>query len=219
MAKIADGVLKEWHDGDTVTAADYSQEREMIRVGLNDTDTRVDNANINIALISEEQDNIKTDIANVKGEGYVATTTLKSLQTKVDTMDVLKIDRSLVYTKSEVDTKNNAQDSAIALKADASNVYTKTESDARFALSVSAQGSSGTLTIAAGATQNYNITFPVGRFSSTPVLTYSPFASDINPLYTCVHGITALSPNGATITIINKGTGTAFIIFQWRATI
>jgi hypothetical protein len=41
MAKIADGTLNDWQDGETIKAADYVQEREIIRVAVNDNDGRL----------------------------------------------------------------------------------------------------------------------------------------------------------------------------------
>lgn len=41
MARISDGTFKQWADGDTVTAAEYMQELEIIRAAVNSTDDDV----------------------------------------------------------------------------------------------------------------------------------------------------------------------------------
>lgn len=41
MAKITEGAFRSWHDTETIHAAEYVQEREMIRVAVNDNDGRI----------------------------------------------------------------------------------------------------------------------------------------------------------------------------------
>lgn len=53
MAKVPDGSLKTWNDGDTIDASDYVQEREMLRVAVNDTDARVDGLSTSKANTSD----------------------------------------------------------------------------------------------------------------------------------------------------------------------
>jgi hypothetical protein len=48
MAKINDGTLKDWKDGDKVTADLYEADREILRAAINDTDSKT-NANTTTA--------------------------------------------------------------------------------------------------------------------------------------------------------------------------
>lgn len=41
MGRIPDGSFKNWQDTEVVHATDYKQEREMLRVAINDNDTRI----------------------------------------------------------------------------------------------------------------------------------------------------------------------------------
>ncbi|MFL6562716.1 MAG: hypothetical protein ACJ8MO_42285 [Bacillus sp. (in: firmicutes)] len=41
MAKITDGTFRDWQDTEVINAVDYKQERDMLRVAVNDNDTRL----------------------------------------------------------------------------------------------------------------------------------------------------------------------------------
>lgn len=62
MARIPDGTLRDWKDKDIVNAADYKQEREVLRTATNDNDERlktIENQGLNGRVSSLETD--KTD--------------------------------------------------------------------------------------------------------------------------------------------------------------
>lgn len=88
MAKIADGTLRNWNDGETVYEKDYEQDREILRAAINDTDTRVDNTYTKV----EVDDKINTAASTA----YVQTgTTFPS--SPVDGQQFFKNDTDLYY--------------------------------------------------------------------------------------------------------------------------
>lgn len=74
-----------------------------------------------------------------------------------------------------------------------------------------------TFSVAAGQTVDKVVTFPTGRFTQPPSITYSFAASDINPLYTTDSGVISSSKDGFTLRITNKGAALAYYIVNWNA--
>jgi hypothetical protein len=99
-------------------------------------------------------------------------------------------------------------------KADANNVYTRAEIDNN---KLPVKGSSTTLNLNAGASQDVTITYPLGRFTDTPILKYSLFNTDIDGAYTIASSIITNNKDGATIRVKNKGTTLQYVMIYYTA--
>jgi hypothetical protein len=71
---------------------------------------------------------------------------------------------------------------------------------------------SNTITIAAGATSDFVVNFPVGLFTTSPNVDYSLVNGDIDGLYTTARGINTNGKEGVTIRIKNRGSTTQYYI-------
>lgn len=89
MAYINSSVLKDWQDGDVVTALEYKREHNILVVAIND----------NYAKILDRYTKAEIDalLTAIKGAGYDGTTLL-DLQTAINNR----------YTKAEIDTFNTS---------------------------------------------------------------------------------------------------------------
>lgn len=96
MARINDGVLKEWLDGMVVKSTEYKQEREILRTAINDNYDRLvlkyDKTEVDtlLASLQEELDIQKANVTDV----YDKTTADLLLDTKAD--------KETTYSKDEV---------------------------------------------------------------------------------------------------------------------
>ena len=106
-----------------------------------------------------------------------------------------------------------------SVKAELDKRYLKTEtySQTEIANKLPVAGSSGTITLNAGASQNFTITYPAGRFSGTPVLHTDLYNTDIDGNYTMAKSIVSHTKDGATITVKNKGNSIQYVIVYWMA--
>jgi hypothetical protein len=86
MAKINDGTLKDWKDGDKVTADLYEADREIIRVAINDTDSKT---NTNTTTLTDHTKRI-TDL-EYDVTGTVVPMTFKQLGMTNLTFDDIKL--------------------------------------------------------------------------------------------------------------------------------
>jgi len=78
-------------------------------------------------------------------------------------------------------------------------------------------GQSGTLNLPPGASQDFIITFPSGRFSSNPSLVYSIYNTDVDGQYNVASSIVSISSSGATIRVKNKGNSYQYVIVYFQA--
>jgi hypothetical protein len=115
-----------------------------------------------------------------------------------------------IDVQSLLESLKSYSDTSFRLKTDS---YTKTEVDNK----IPAKGSSGTLDLLGGASEDFTITYPAGRFTDTPVLKYSIFNTDIEGAYTMASSIVANSSTGATIRLKNKGTTLQYVMVYWSA--
>jgi hypothetical protein len=86
MAKINDGTLKDWKDGDKVTSDLYEADREILRAAINDTDAK---ANANTTTASDHTKRITDLEYNVTGT--VVPMTFKELGMQNLTFDDIKL--------------------------------------------------------------------------------------------------------------------------------
>jgi hypothetical protein len=86
MAKINDGTLKDWKDGDKVTADLYEADREILRAAINDTDSKT---NANTTTASDHTKRITDLEYNVTGT--VVPMTFKELGMQNLTFDDIKL--------------------------------------------------------------------------------------------------------------------------------
>lgn len=68
MAKVQDGTLREWQDGEIIKASDYKQEREVLRAANNDTDSKVESEKERNNSQDQRLDGLDSDISNLKAE-------------------------------------------------------------------------------------------------------------------------------------------------------
>jgi hypothetical protein len=106
-----------------------------------------------------------------------------------------------------------------SIKAALDNRYLKTETYSQTEVNnkLAVKGSSGTLTLNVGASQDVTLTFPAGRFSDSPIIKYSMFNSDIEGAYTMACSLVASSKDTATIRVKNKGTSIQYVMVNWTA--
>jgi hypothetical protein len=86
MARINDGTLKDWKDGDKVTADLYEADREILRAAINDTDSKT---NANTTTASDHTKRITDLEYNVTGT--VVPMTFKELGMQNLTFDDIKL--------------------------------------------------------------------------------------------------------------------------------
>lgn len=94
MAKINDGVLKDWSNGDKFTAEGYEADREILRTANNDTDSKVESAKANIQTHEQRIDDLEYNVT-----GTVVPMTFKNLGMQNLTFDDIK----LGYIDSKMD--------------------------------------------------------------------------------------------------------------------
>jgi hypothetical protein len=107
MGKIPDGSFKDWQDTQVVNALDYKQEREMLRVAVNDNDANIlVNAqgivDLNVAVTSvadrtsvleaDSDSTLRADISTLQSTTYTKTETDNKLTTKVSGVAGLRIE-------------------------------------------------------------------------------------------------------------------------------
>lgn len=78
MAKITDGTFRTWHDTETIDAAEYVRERELLRVSVNDNDERLGNleesasglllGTVQLAKITDDTGGVKISIEDTAGD-------------------------------------------------------------------------------------------------------------------------------------------------------
>ena len=116
-------------------------------------------------------------------------------------------------------TGTDVQSLLESLKAEQDKRYLKTETYSQTEVNnkLAVTGSSGTLTLNGGASQDVAITFPAGRFADTPIIKYSMFNSDIEGAYTMACSLVAATKDSATIRVKNKGTNIQYVMVYWTA--
>lgn len=98
MARINESAFKNWQDGETIKAAGYNQEREIIRVAINDNDTRI--------IQSQEVANGLNQRVTLSEQGLSQVTA----QSEANALEVVRHRSSQdhdvrYYTKGETDTR------------------------------------------------------------------------------------------------------------------
>lgn len=78
MAKISDGVFKNWQDTETIHSSEYKQEREMLRAAVNDNHERLSSleestegvqlGNAQLQKITEDDGGVKISITSTQGD-------------------------------------------------------------------------------------------------------------------------------------------------------
>jgi hypothetical protein len=116
-------------------------------------------------------------------------------------------------------TGTDVQSLLESLKAGLDNRYLKTETYSQTEVNnkLSIGGSSGTISLNAGASQDFVITYPAGRFTDSPVLKTDIYNTDIEGAYTMAKSIVANTKDGATVRLKNKGTTIQYVIVYWTA--
>lgn len=216
MAKIADGVLKNWVNGDTVTAPDYVQEREMIRTAVNDTDARLVTAEGTLSAMTAGYDSgeslgdIQNNVYNLQVGTYDKTTVDNKLGFKTDyngnhggTWQELNKDDFLSSTTDLT---------VYAKKDEVANTYvTKAEYGKIF------RGNTLTYGLAPGAQMDVVIEYPAGMFSANPIITYSILNGDISHAYTTAHCILSNTASVCTLRVKNYGSAQMYFMIYYHA--
>lgn len=66
MARINDNVLRNWNNGETMTEALYEQEREILRIAVNDTDDKVEGLKPRVTTLESDNTSNKNRITAVE---------------------------------------------------------------------------------------------------------------------------------------------------------
>ena len=83
MAKVADGALKQWNDGDVVKAFDYKQEREILKTAINANDDSIktlENETRGTGGLAERTTNLETKTSKLASDGSDFTGTWQGRQ-------------------------------------------------------------------------------------------------------------------------------------------
>lgn len=151
MGRITDVIFRNWNNGETMNEADYEQEREIIRVAINDnydrlleryTKTEVDTLLASLdAKTVDNNSKLEQHKASSDHDGrYYTETEIDAFLATRDAEIDLKADKSTTYTKTEVDDALGlrytkiATDALLLQKADKELTYTKGEVNALLTL-------------------------------------------------------------------------------------
>ena len=130
FARLAEGVVSV----DATAIADGSVDNgefETLDGATSNLQSQIDGIDTSgIAQNATDISNLQSDVANKANAADVYTQTeIDTQQAAQDTEIGLKANAADVYTQTEIDTQQAAQDTEIGLKANAADVYTQTEID------------------------------------------------------------------------------------------
>jgi hypothetical protein len=114
MAKITDGTFKNWQDTEIIHASEYTQEREILRVAVNDNDTRIgslESSTIGLQLGTAQLQKITNDLGGVK---------LSISSTSGDILDTIKNEGVGLHTFYAVSGSKNLPPSNKSIRGIAS---------------------------------------------------------------------------------------------------
>lgn len=187
MAKINEGSFRNWNDGETVKASDYKQEREIIRVAVNDTHDRFlieQSQNQQSRLIIEENvpkiEAFETTAADVEAKGNYAlaqgdyakgqgNAIQEALEKSVNILKQPETPSGIVEGRLWLDTSDNAYQGTVFNELSTQLAHTTTDIEER-GVNVKALGAKGDKStddtfIIQQALNNYSkVYFPKGDY-------------------------------------------------------
>jgi hypothetical protein len=98
MGKIPDGSFIDWQDTQVVSASAYKQEREMLRVAINDNDTKITNSENEIAAVKTRATNLETRTTNLELD---SDSSLRADINMLQETTVKKLDTGAFFGKGE----------------------------------------------------------------------------------------------------------------------